>query len=132
MKTDDKSLLVHIDSGSDKTASVIVDEKEVVEKTKEFLEKIAKEHKKTTVNVYYPLGVVLKATDEKEEQEYAYAVAYEKEKFVIVVPNGTAESAKLYGNWNEALTCAKKILAEKHSPDKKIRIIVDQYIQKTQ
>ncbi len=126
MKKLNKSLLIHQDTESDTTTSIVIDEDDVVQKTKEFLEKLAKLHKTATVNIYSPLGVVLKAEDKKYS-----AVAYEKEKYVIVEPNGAAALAKLYGNWNEALACAKKLLTSKKNNEKKTRIVLAQYINKS-
>jgi hypothetical protein len=130
MKIKNKSLLIHHDSATDETSSIIIDEKDVVEKTKEFLEKIATAYKNAEVNVYHPLGIVLKAAD--NEQEYAHAVAYEKEKFVIVEPNGTSDAAKLYGDWNEAIACAQRLLTGTRDPNKKIRFILDKYIKENE
>ena len=125
MKNSNKSLLIHQDEKSDKVTSIVIDEADVVRKTKEFLKKLAKLHKNATVHVYSPLGVVLKA----EDNNYS-AVAYEKEKYVIVEPNGASASAKLYGNWNEALTCAQKLLTPEKNNEKKSRIVLAQYITK--
>jgi|GEM_PF-6691708 len=125
MKKSNKSLLIHQDAKSDITTSIVIDEDDVVQKTKEFLEKIAKSYKSATVNVYHPLGVVLKS----EDKNYS-AVAYEKEKYVIVAPNGTKTAAKLYGNWNEALAFAQKLLTPKKNHEKKTRIVLAQYITK--
>jgi hypothetical protein len=108
MKTNDKTLLILDDTGSDNTTSILVEEKDVVLKTKEFLDKISKKYKKAELNVYSPVGVVLKPADNDEH----YAVAYEREKFVIVSHNGSSESAKLYGNWHEALSYVRRLLIE--------------------
>lgn len=111
-----KSLLLHNDTKNNQTTAIIVDEKDVLEKSKQFLKQISKK--------YSPLGVVLSTTDEKD----GFTVAYEKDKFVIVAPNGTASSAKLYGNWDEALACAQKILSGR-DPQKKNRFVLAQYVQ---
>jgi hypothetical protein len=108
MKTNNQTLLIIDDSGSDKSTSIIVEEKDVMSKTKELLEKISQKYKKAELTVYSPVGVVLKTADNEEN----YAVAYEREKFVIVSHNGTKESAKLYGNWHEALSYVRRLLIE--------------------
>ena len=120
MKTNKKSLLVHNDTKNNQTTAIIVDEKDVLKKTKEFLKNISKQ--------YSPLGVILSTTDEKD----GFTVAYEKDKFVIVAPNGTTSSAKLYGNWDEALACAQRILNEQGSSQKKNRFVLAQYVQNNQ
>jgi hypothetical protein len=126
MKTQDKTLLIIEDSTKNATA-MIVEEHEVLEKAQELLKQLAKTHKKARVNVYYPLGIVLRDADATTNKEYA--VAYEKEKFIIVAPNGTHESAQLYGNWQEALNYAKKILNCPISAEKKSRFMLSQYVQ---
>lgn len=107
MSTSNKTLVILDEPGSEKTTSILVEEKEVVAKTKELLEKISKKYKKATVSVYSPVGVVLKPAEGED-----FAVAYEREKYVIVSPNGKKESAKLYGNWHEALSYIRRILNE--------------------
>jgi hypothetical protein len=128
MKTKNKSLLIHHDETTETTASIVVDEKDVVKKTKEFLKRIAKSYKEAEESMYRPLGVILKAAD--GEQEYAHAVAYERENFVIVEPHAKAEAAKLYGNWNEALTSAHKFLSSSCEAGKSFQITLDKYIKK--
>lgn len=121
MNTKNKTLLILEEPGSDKTTSIIVEEKDVVSKTKEFLEKISKKNKNAEVNVYSPVGVVLKSADSEDN----YAVAYEREKFVIVSHKGTTESAKLYGNWHEALAYVQRILNEQ---SKSTQFLLAEYI----
>ena len=118
MKTQNKSLLLHNDTKSNQTTAIVVDEKDVLKKTKEFLKQISKN--------YSALGVMLSTTD----SENGFTVAYEKENFVIVAPNGTIATAKLYGNWDEALNYAQRFLSGKCS-EKKSRIVLTQYIQKS-
>lgn len=118
MKADDKSVLIHNDTKNNQTTAIIVDEKDVLKKAKEFLKQISKK--------YSPLGVILSTSDEKD----GFTVAYEKDKFVIVAPNGTQSSAKLYGNWDEALACAQKLLNGQCDTQKKNHFVLAQYIQK--
>ena len=127
MKTQDKTLIIVEDSEKNETTTMIVDEHEVHEKAQELLKQLAKTHKKTNVDVFYPLGIVFRSADDQTSS--GYAVAYEKERFVIVVPNGTTESAQLYGNWHEAIVYAKRILNCQLSSEKKSRILLSQYVQ---
>jgi len=117
MKTYKKSLLIHNNTKTNQTTAIIVEEKDVLKKTKEFLSQISK--------AYTPLGIVLSTTDEKD----GFTVAYERDKFVIVAPNGTKSSAKLYGNWDEALASAQRILSEHNNSQKKNRFVLAQYVQ---
>lgn len=125
MNKQNKSLLVHNNSVTNQTTSIVVDEKDIVQKTKAFLEKIVNSHKEATVDVYSPLGVVLQTDD--DDQHRGYAVAYEHEKFVVVAPNGTTETAKAYGNWDEALNFAKRLLIKECNFEKTTRITLAEY-----
>ena len=119
MKTVNKTLLVHTDTKTFSSDVVIVDESKLVSTTKAFLKKLSKKYTEAKIQIYTPLGVVLQSPDKKTN----YAVAYEEEKFVIVAPNGTRESAKLYGNWDEALRYTQKLLSQQ----KKTKIILSHY-----
>lgn len=108
-------LLVHNDTNNNKTTAVIVEEKNIVQKTKEFLKNIAKNNK--------PNAIILSA----EGKDKNFTVAYEKENFIIVSKNGLKKSAMLYGNWDEALTFVSRILTKEVSPQKKSRIMLAEY-----
>lgn len=120
MKVQDKTLLIHEDTKTHQTTTHVVDEKDVLTKTKELLKEL-KAHKKAEVNIYEPVGVVLKPA-EGDAQE-SYAVAYEREQLIVVAPNGTHEEAKAYGNWEEAINCAKRLL----TTGKSTTLILTQY-----
>jgi len=93
--------------------SLKIDHTEFVQKTKEFLKNVAKNS---------PLGITLQTTDND-----VHAVVYEAERFVIVVPGGTKESAKLYGNWNEALLYTQRLLKEKCHAQNITHLVLTQY-----
>ena len=115
MKNQGKSLLVHNDTQNNQTTAIVVEEKDILKKTKEFLKKISKN--------YSPMGIVLSA----EGQTKGYAVAYEKENFIIVSKKGNAKSARLYGNWNEALNFARRIIAKRQAANNNSRIVLAEY-----
>lgn len=123
MKKTNKTLLVHQDTHNGTIKSIVVNEEDVISKTKELLKEITEYHKTATLNVYTPLGIVMKAEDDQKS-----AIAYQDEKFVIVVPDGCATSAKLYGDWDEALVCAQRLFIPKEN-HKKTRIVLSEYIQ---
>jgi hypothetical protein len=97
-----------------KSSKIIIDEKEILQKTKEFLENAGANTR----------GVKLQLEEESEKRESA--VAYEKENFIIVLPNGEVSSARLYGNWDEALSFAQRILT-KGQEQKNSRIVLAEY-----
>lgn len=116
MKKQKKSLLIHNDTQNNQVTAIVVEEKDILKKTKEFLKNI------TNLNEASPLGIILSAEDKK-----SYTVAYEKENFIILEQNGTQKSAKLYGNWDEAIINAQKILAKQKGSQKKSKIVLAQY-----
>jgi hypothetical protein len=102
-----KTLVIHTDKQTDISKAIVVAEKDVIHRTKELLQKLMKKHDKANVEVYTPVRVVLKATDDEKN----FAVAYEREKFVIVAPKGTETDARAYGNWEEAINFIKRTLS---------------------
>lgn len=115
MSKQNKTLLIHNDTKNNQTTAIVVDEKDIFKKAKELLKKISKD--------YSTFGLMLSAEDKTK----SYAVAYEKDKFIIVFQNGLKNSAKLYGNWEEALANAKKIISPNNSLK---RLILDIYKEK--
>ncbi|HZE87179.1 MAG TPA: hypothetical protein VE090_03140 [Methylomirabilota bacterium] len=94
-----------------------IDAKELVQQTRKFLQGLT-----STSN---PVGVVLKT--ENDNQNYNYVVAYEQDEFIIVMPNGTDETAKLYGNWDEALICIQRAVNGQENAAQKTQIVLTQY-----
>ena len=120
----DKTLLIHTDTKTDKTTALIVDEQDIVKKTKELLKKLAKKSQEAKIDMYKHIGVVLKSADKQDR----YAVAYEREQYVIVAQNGTAETARLYGNWDEAISYVHKFLHGDCTEQEKSSFLIDEYI----
>lgn len=123
MSTDNKTLLIHTNTKTEETTAVIVPEHEIVHKTKEFLQKLSRKYKEAQIHVYSPVGVVLQSQDE----ENAFAVAYERDHFVIVAPNGTQESARLYGNWDEAISNVRQFLLKKCANAEQCAFVLTEY-----
>ena len=108
-----KSLSIHNNTQDDKTTAIVIEEKDFLQKAKEFLKRISDNSQR---------GIVLCL----EGNNKGCTVAYARDNFVIVAPDGTRQSAKLYGNWDEALVYAQKILSNQ---DKKSRITLEQYFK---
>lgn len=105
------------------TISPLID---VTRATKKFLGKIEDEYRDARVKSSYPLGVMLRASD--EDGNYGCALAYEKGRFIIVVPDGASEKSQLYGNWREALLAIRRILAAAMDPKKEPRVVISRYV----
>ncbi len=90
--------------------NIIIAKEEFVEKTKELL---------TAFKQKSPsLHIGLSNTNKQ------YAFAYEREQFIIVVPQGNQTAAKLYGNWDEALFSLKRTL-EKEPTSAKVTLTLN-------
>jgi hypothetical protein len=98
----------------------------IVEKGKELLKKIVAIYDQAGVLNEYPLGLMLRASD--EDGNYGCVRVYEKNKFITLVPNGDTEHAKIYGNWDEALIAAQSALNATIDAHKESRIVIDRYV----
>lgn len=99
---------------------------EVAAASKKFLTKVEEMYRGAGVNSSYPLGIMLRASD--EDGNYGCALAYEKGRFIIVVPDGESENSQLYGNWNEALGAIHRILASAMDAKKEPRVVISRYV----
>lgn len=117
---------VGLDEFQSPSPFVIANIDDVVEKSKKLLKKISDLYDQTGLSNDYPLGVVLRASD--EHGNYGAALVYEKNKSIIVVPNGDAEHIKTYTGWQEALTFAQQVIAEAIDHEKEPHVVIDRYI----
>lgn len=97
--------------------NTIIAKEDFVEKAKEILSKIQQSPS---------LRVMIQIT-KKERIDANYALAYERQQFVIVEPNGKKDAAQLYGNWDEALSYAKRLVTQQESPAESNNIVVTHY-----
>ncbi len=74
----------------------------------------------------YPLGVMLRAAE--SDGNYGCCLVYEKDDLIIVVPDGDAEHAEYYTNWNEALAVSQKHLAATMNPQREARIVISRFL----
>lgn len=118
MKDRIKSLLIHNDTANSKVTAVVTDDKSLAQKAQEFFRQIPKKGSQQCI--------VLRA----EGNESNYAVACEKENFIIVSKKGSTKSARLYGNWNEALNFAREIIAKHRDANKNLKFILAEYKNK--
>ena len=92
--------------------NTIIAKEEFVEKAKELLSKIQQSPS---------LRVMIQTT----EKDANYALAYALQQFVIVEPNGKKDAAQLYGNWDEALSYAKRLVTQQN--DAETNLVVTHY-----
>lgn len=94
--------------------NIIIAKEEFVEKAKELLSKVRQS----------PSLRVLIQTTQKGKN---YALAYAQQQFVIVEPNGKKDAAQLYGNWDEALSYAKRLVTQQGNPTESTDLVVTHY-----
>lgn len=99
---------------------------EVIPHTKTFLKQIEEWYAEAGLKDSYPLGVMMRAAD--EDGNYGSSLLYEKGKYVVMVPNGEAMEARVYGNWEEALVNSKRILTAAMQTQKEPRVVISRYI----
>lgn len=99
---------------------------EVIPQTNAFLKKIESWYEEAGLRNSYPLGVMLRASD--EDGNYGASLMYEKGRYVVMIPNGEVDNARVYGNWEEALVTSKRLLTEAMMPQKEPRVVVSRYV----
>jgi hypothetical protein len=99
---------------------------EVIPQTKLFLKKIEKMYTEANIREQYPVGVMLRSAD--EDANYGCSLMFEKDGYIIVIPNGETPNAKVYGNWDEALLTSKTILTKSMDPNKESRVVISRFI----
>src|SRR6185312_1927115 len=82
---------------------------DVAGEAERFLRRIEDIYRKAGVAQSYPLGVILRATE--EDGNYGCCVAYENAGGIMVVNDGDAVYAQYYTQWQEALAKSQQHLA---------------------
>jgi hypothetical protein len=91
-----------------------------------FLQRIEEIYTEAGVAQSYPLGVILRASE--EDGNYGCCVAYENAGGVIVVNDGDAEHAQYYTQWQAALAESQQHLATTMNVQKEERVVISRYI----
>ena len=107
----------------DYTVSSVYD---VAEVAAHFLSDVEELYKETGVAQSYPLGVMLRAAE--SDGNYGCCLVYESPEGVVVVPNGDADHAQVYAQWQEALALSQAHLAATMNAEKESRVVISRYI----
>ena len=107
----------------DYTIATIYD---VAGEAERFLGRIEDIYKKAGVAETYPLGVMLRASE--EDGNYGCCLVYENAGRVIVVQDGDADHAQYYTRWQEALAISQEHLAATMNVQKEARVVISRYI----
>lgn len=81
---------------------------------------------KEVLKQYQTKGLVTRATN--GDGLNRHTVLYEKDKFVIIVPNGEEEKALLYGNWDAALHATKQIIVGENGLQPNVIVSIEPYL----
>src|SRR5579875_49274 len=99
---------------------------DVAEAAERFLRRIEDIYGEAGVAEAYPLGVMMRATE--EDGNYGCCLVYENAGGIIVVQDGDAVHAQSYTSWQEALAISQQHLAATMNVEKETRIVISRYI----
>ena len=99
---------------------------DVAREAARFLQQVEDIYKQAGVGEVYPLGVMLRASE--EDGNYGCCLAYEHAGGIIVVQDGDADHAQYYTHWQEALAISQEHLAATMNVQKEARVVISRYI----
>ena len=99
---------------------------DVAQEAEKFLGRVEDIYREAGVAGIYPLGVMLRASE--EDGNYGCCLVYENAGGIVVVQDGDAEHAQSYTRWQEALAMSQKHLAETMNIQKETRVVISRYI----
>lgn len=94
----------------------------LVLESKKLLEAVHTLHKKIGSNKKR-LDIIVRTSDKKGNKKHI--LLYQKNKYIILVPEGKKQHALMYGTWEEALHATKRRLV---TEVKELRVFIDQYL----
>lgn len=98
----------------------------VASEAERFLHHIEEIYRQAGVAGDYPLGVMLRATE--EDGNYGCCLAYEHAGRIVVVQDGDAEHAHYYTDWQTALAESQAHLVTTMNVQKESRVVISRYI----
>ncbi len=99
---------------------------DVAAEAERFLRRVENIYREAGVAEAYPLGVILRATE--EDGNYGCCLVYEHAGGIAVVQDGDAEHAHYYTEWKEALAASQQHLAATMNVEKESRVVISRYI----
>jgi hypothetical protein len=99
---------------------------DVARDAEKFLCQVEEIYKEAGVAGAYPLGVMLRASE--EDGNYGCCLAYENAGRIVVVQDGAAENALCYTNWREALAQSQAHLASTMNVQKEASVVISRYV----
>lgn len=99
---------------------------DVAREAEAFLRQIETIYAEAGVAGDYPLGVMLRASD--EDGNYGCCLAYENAGDILVVQDGDAANVQYYAQWQEALARSQEHLTETMNVQRETRVVISRYI----
>ncbi len=98
----------------------------VASEAERFLQSVEDIYQETDMAGIYPLGVMLRATE--EDGNYGCCLVYENAGYITVVQDGDADQTRQYTSWKEALATSQEHLAATMDVQKEARVVISRYI----
>ncbi|HYK86025.1 MAG TPA: hypothetical protein VEV19_11700 [Ktedonobacteraceae bacterium] len=98
----------------------------VAEEAERFLRRIEDIYQQAGMAQFYPLGVMLRASE--EDGNYGCCLVYEHAGGIIVVQDGDSDHLQYYTGWQEALAISQEHLAATMNVRKEARVVISRYI----
>jgi hypothetical protein len=98
----------------------------VAREAERFLRRIEDIYQQAGLAQVYPLGVMLRASE--EDGNYGCCLAYEHASGIIVVQDGDSDHLQYYTEWQEALAVSQEHLAATMNVRKEARVVISRYI----
>ena len=105
---------------------IIADIHDVAKEAERFLGQVEDIYHKAGVAEVYPLGVMLRASE--EDGNYGCCLVYENAGHILVVQDGDVDNAQYYTKWQDALTVSQEHLAATMNVQKEVRVVISRYI----
>src|SRR5207248_453731 len=99
---------------------------DVAQEAERFLRQVEEIYQKAGVAGAYPLGVMLRASE--EDGNYGCCLAYEDAGGIVVVEDGDSDHAHYYRHWQEALANLQEHLITTMNVQKETRVVISRYI----
>jgi uncharacterized RmlC-like cupin family protein len=72
-----------------------------------------------------PFGIVIRISDPDGNE--SQTIIYELNKYILILPKGERQHARMYGNWEEALYASQQLLVAYATNQKEHHVSICQY-----
>ena len=96
------------------------------------IENLIDESKAFLKNIEHPeqqtqrLGIIIQTFDGNGINNHA--ILYKQNNYILIVPKGDQQHARMYGNWEEALYASKMLLLANLASQQMLQVSIGQYL----